>query len=92
MLCLSFGGSTNSQVWCGFSEILCDLSNKISQIKDWDPDVLFSPSQPKVPTPKLLDKDIPYAKAQQMAGDVPTTSLGRGDCYLDDIIKVYVGL
>ena len=27
-----------------------------------------------------------------MAVEVPTRSLGRGDCYLDDIIKVYLGL
>ena len=27
-----------------------------------------------------------------MAVNIPTSSLGRGDCYLDDIIKVYVGL
>ena len=27
-----------------------------------------------------------------MAVEVPTRSLGRGDCYLDDIIKVYLGM
>mmetsp|Transcript_55246 Transcript_55246/g.59846 ORF Transcript_55246/g.59846 Transcript_55246/m.59846 type:complete len:112 (-) Transcript_55246:260-595(-) len=35
---------------------------------------------------------MPYATARPMAVEVPTTSLGRGDCYLDDIIKVYLGL
>lgn len=35
---------------------------------------------------------MPYATAQPMAVEVPTRSLGRGDCYLDDIIKVYLSL
>ena len=42
--------------------------------------------------PDFLPKSRPYAKAQPMAVKVPTRSLGRGDCYLDDIIKVYLGL
>ena len=29
MLVMSFGGSANPQVWCEFSEMLCDLSNEI---------------------------------------------------------------
>lgn len=31
MLVLSFGGSADPQVWCGFSEMLCNLPNEISQ-------------------------------------------------------------
>ena len=92
MLVLSFGGAANPQVWCGFSEMLCDLSNEIPLIPNWDPEVLFSPSQPVVPLPDFLPEPIRYAKAQPMAVEVPTRSLGRGDCYLDDIIKVYVGI
>ena len=79
MLVLSFGGSANPQVWCGFSEMLCDLSNEIPLIPNWDPEVLFSPSQPVVPPPDFLEKTMPYAKAQPMAVEVPTRSLGRGD-------------
>ena len=92
MLVLSFGGSANPQVWCGFSEMLCDLSNEMPLMKNWDPDELFSPTQPKVPLPDFLEETMPYATAQPMAVEVPTRSLGRGDCYLDDIIKVYLGL
>ena len=72
--------------------MLCDLLNEIPQMKNWDPEVLFSPSQPEVPLPKFLEKKVPYAKAHPMAVDVLTRSLGRGDCYLNDIIKVYLGL
>ena len=72
MLRLSFGGSANPQVWCGFSEMLCDLSNEIPVMPDWNPKVLFSPSQPIVPFPDFLDSEVPYAKACPMAVDIPT--------------------
>ena len=92
MLVLSFGGSANPQVWCGLSEMLCILSNDIPSMNNWDPDELFCPTQPEVPPPDFLEDTVPYATARTMAVEVPTRSLGRGDCYLDDIIKVYVGL
>ena len=61
-------------------------------MSNWDPKVLFSPTQPVVPFPDFFDRDVPYAKARPMAVEIPTGSLGRGDCFLDDIIKVYLGL
>ena len=61
-------------------------------MKNWDPDDLFSPSQQKVPLSDFLEKTMPYAKAQPMAVEEPTRSLGRENCNLDDIIKVYLGL
>ena len=79
-------------MWCGFSEMLCDLLNEIPLINNWDPNLLFNPAQPEVLLPDFLDKDVPYAKAQPKAVKVPASSLGRGDCYLDNIIKVYSAL
>ena len=70
--------------------MVCDLSNKITLIGDWDPDNLFSPIQPKVPTAVYIDPLIPIAPARAMAVEVPTTSLGQGDYFLDDIIKVFL--
>ena len=87
---MTFGASANPAVWCGFSEMVCDLSNKITLIGDWDPDILFSPIQPIVPDPIYVDPLVPLAPAKAMVVEVPTTSLGRGDCFLDDIIKVFV--
>ena len=68
--------------------MVCDLSNEITLVKEWDPDVLFSPVQPKVPPALYVDPSIHIAPARELAVEVPTTSLGRGDCFLDDIIKV----
>ena len=44
MLVLSFGGSANPQVWYRFGEMLCNLSNEMPFMKNWDPDDLFSPA------------------------------------------------
>lgn len=46
--------------------------------------------QPKVPDPEYLEESIPLAAAKEMTIDVPTTALGRGDCFIDDIIKVFL--
>ena len=48
---LTFGASANPVVWCEFNEMFCDLSNKITLIRDCDPDILFSPIQPTLPDP-----------------------------------------
>jgi hypothetical protein len=87
---LSFGGSVNPPSWCSVSEMITDLSNELPLIAKWDPDQLFSPAQVTVPSPKYLDDSIPLALARPLAVDIPTTALGRGDCFVDDIIKVYI--
>lgn len=63
MFCLSFGGSANPQAWCGFSEMLCNLSNAISLMKDWDRDLLYSPRQSEFPMPDFIEDSVPYPKA-----------------------------
>jgi len=46
--------------------------------------------QPKVPDPEYEEEKVPIAKARPMAVDVPVTALGRGDCFIDDIIRVFL--
>ena len=87
---LSFGGSVNPPSWCSVSEMITDLSNELPLIPKWNPDKLFSPAQVQVPAPRYLDDSIPLAPARPLAVDIPTTARGRGDCFVDDIIKVYL--
>ena len=68
--------------------MVTDLSNEIPLIKDWNPDELHHPMQKQVPAPEYLDEDEPLAQAKEMAVEVPTTALGRRDCFIDDIIAV----
>ncbi|OEU12035.1 hypothetical protein FRACYDRAFT_245162 [Fragilariopsis cylindrus CCMP1102] len=87
---LSFGGSVNPPSWCSVSEMITDLSNELPLIPKWNPDKLFSPAQVQVPAPRYLDDSIPLALARPLVVDIPTTARGRGDCFVDDIIKVYL--
>jgi hypothetical protein len=86
---LSFGGSPNPPTWCSFSEMVTDLSNEIP-LCDWDPSDLRSPGQPKTPTPKLLDGDLPFTKGRALAVSIPTTVTGRTDSFIDDLIRVFL--
>lgn len=51
---LTFGGSPNPPSWCLFSEIVTDLSNELTRCRGWDPEVTFSPAQPKAPVAQIL--------------------------------------
>ena len=90
MLRLSFGGAPNPAAWTAFSEMVTDLSNDLPRDPNWDPDKLHHPLQKQVPTPEYLDNGIPLAPAREMAVDIPTTAKGRGDCFIDDIIRVFL--
>ena len=70
--------------------MLCDLSNEICLIKDWDPMKLRSRLQLTTPTPIYENSSVPFAEAKELAVEVPTTSMGRGDCFIDDIVWVYL--
>ena len=67
-----------------------NLSNELSLIPEWDPEKLYHPMQEKVPQPQYLEELIPLVAARETAVHVPTTALGRGDCFIDDIIKVFL--
>lgn len=67
-----------------------DLSNELPLIPDWDPDTLYHPMKAKVPDPEYLDESFPLAQARMMLVEVPTTTLGRSDCFIDDVIKVFL--
>ena len=86
---LSFGGSPNPPSWCCFSEMVTDLSNELPRCKNWDPTILHSPIQPTVPPPVYkTDDDEPIGQARALSVHIPTSDLGRADCFIDDIIKV----
>ena len=70
--------------------MVCDLSNKITLVGDWDLDILSSPMQPKVPTVMYVDPLIPIAPAREMVVEAPTMSLCRGECFLEDTIKLFL--
>ena len=66
-----------------------DISNEIPLCESWDPSTLHSPIQP-VPSPFVYkeDESEPIGQARQLAVSIPTASLGRADCFIDDIVNV----
>jgi hypothetical protein len=89
---LTFRGSPNPPTWCAFLEMVMDLSNEIPLCPEWDPSITKSPIQPMAPKPVFVAEDVPIAPGRPMAVLIPVTSTGRSDCYIDDIIKVFLAL
>ena len=92
MLRLAFGGSGNPPCFCAFSETLTDLANEIScsnfRPQDFHlPTVRAGHLEPRrYPVP-----DQPFGQGIPTAVQVPTTLDSRKDCFIDDIINVFLG-
>ena len=54
----------------------------------WDPADLFSPHAEKVPTPRYLSEDFPFAAAKSIDVEIPPDDWGRVDDFIDDGIVV----
>ena len=89
---LTFGGSPNPPTWCLVSEMVTDLANEISKCKEWDHRSLRSPSQPDTPEPKRWPPSVPITKGKPLALKVPVRGAneGRVDCFIDDLIHVFL--
>ena len=87
---LTFGGSANPPGFCAFSEMVADLANEIRLCNEWDGQ-LRSPAQPQTPTALRQPKSIPFQRARPCAVKIPTTVTGRTECFIDDLINVFLG-
>ena len=88
---LTFGGSPNPPGFCAFSEMVADLANELRLCRtSWDPRVLFSPSQPKPPIPLRLPASVSFAPAARLAVNLQTPYNGMVDCFIDDLINVFL--
>jgi hypothetical protein len=85
---LTFGGSPCSNEWCTFAELCTDLANDILHCHDWDPSLLSSPHQIKLPPTQYLDDSIPFAPAAELDVDLPNDDMGRIDDFIDDGIAI----
>jgi hypothetical protein len=87
---LTFGGSPNPPTWCSVSEMVTDLANEIAWCTEWDPTTIHSTMMTKTATlPKRISPSIPFGLARPMAVRLPSTSLGRVDVFVDDVIHVF---
>ncbi len=85
---LTFGGSPCSNEWCTFAEMCTDLANDILHCQEWDPGLLSSPHQTKLPPAQYLDDTIPYCQAAELDVEIPPDDMGRIDDFIDDGIAI----
>jgi len=88
---LAFGGSPNPACFCAFSETLTDFANELS-CSSFDPGSLHGPGTREA-TMKIRDsysEAEPFATSIAPAVEVPTTLTARKDCFIDDIISVFL--
>jgi hypothetical protein len=64
------------------------LANDILHCSDWDPSVLSSPHQSKLPPAQYLSNSIPFAPAADLDVDIPNDDMGRIDDFIDDGIVI----
>jgi hypothetical protein len=89
---LAFGGSCNPACFCAFSEALTDVANELSCSK-FDPSRVTSPV---VSDSTLKAKDYhvegtPFGIGIPPAVEVPTRLTSRKDCFIDDVVAVFLG-
>ena len=79
---MTFGGSANPPAWCGYSEMVTDLSNELPLCGDWDPSHLRSPLDNSEVEYKTLPDDIQMAEAKDLSVHIPTAITNRADCFI----------
>jgi hypothetical protein len=86
---MTFGGLANPPAWCAFSEMVTDLTTEISLASDYDPATTKAPDF-QAPEFKELPDYTPFGRAREMAVKIPTTLSSRHDCFIDDVIQIFL--
>jgi hypothetical protein len=86
---MTFGGSANPPAWCAFSEMVTDLATEIALAPGYDPTTMRAPGF-ESPSFKELPDSITVARAKEMAVTIPTTLTARHDCFIDDVIQIFL--
>ena len=81
---LPFGSMTAPAKFSIAPDIIFDLAHDLMQCPIWDPKILPSPLQDKIPNPKRKQEDIPFGTA--LPADVLLPPNIKGGCggYIDD--------
>ena len=92
MLRLAFGGSPNPPCFCAFSEALTDLANELSSSEFEPGDFIIPTVEQKhlVPVP-YPNEDDHFRPGIPSAFEITSSLDTRKDCFIDDIINVFLG-
>ena len=89
---LPFGGSPCPSKFCLLSDLLTDTINDLMNCEEWDPFIMKSEYVYKVPAPKMLPEQVPFAEAKEMSVTLEKDECCKSDVFVDDIITVGVDI
>ena len=89
---LPFGGKPCSSDFCILSDIIADLTNDLMMDPTWKPEKIHSEYIFKIPLPKKLAEDIPFAQAMDLSVDLNEVNECKSDVFIDDLISLAVDI
>jgi hypothetical protein len=87
---LPFGGSPCPSDFCLISDMITDTINDLLACEEWDPREVKSDYVNKVPPPRPLPDDIPFARARELSVSLENEPCAKADCFVDDIMSITV--
>jgi hypothetical protein len=87
---LPFGGSPCPSDFCLISDVITDTINDLLACDDWDPREIKSDYVEKIPEPRPLPDNIPYAQARDLSVSLDDQPSAKADCFVDDIMSITV--
>lgn len=89
---LAFGGSPNPACFCSFSETLTDLANDLAESPHCTPNLGVSPTvKPEHLVPREYEVEgAPFGVGIPPAFEERTSATSRKDCFIDDIVNVFL--
>jgi hypothetical protein len=87
---LPFGGSPYPSDFFLISDVITDTTNDLMANDNWNPEEVFSQYVHKIPSPKKLPDNIPFAQAKQLSVKIDDGDKCKADVFIDDVITVGV--
>jgi hypothetical protein len=85
---LTFGGSPCPSIWNTIAEPITDIANRLITCPDWDHKLFHDPLLELIKNAKSLPDTHLYAKAKELAINIPPNNIGKIDIYIDDNISI----
>ena len=82
---MPFGGASCPSEFALAADLLADTINDLLEGDTWNEQDTFSTMAHDIPKPVPLTDATPYAQAIPMTVDIPVSSCGNSDVYVDDL-------
>ena len=85
---LTFGGTPCPSIWNTIAEPITDIANRLITCPDWDHKLFHDPLLELIKNAKSLPDTHLYAKAKELAINIPPNNIRKIDIYIDDNISI----